>query len=93
MRRTFVCLRFPPRFDSRYTGKLFVPVRSTRYGFVGAGVEEGGDAGEAVVVEALAMPRKRVSVDGRGRPSGRRKGSDMEAKLVIDPACVLGICA
>jgi hypothetical protein len=55
MRRTFVCLRFPPLFDSRYTGKLFVPDRSTRYGLAGTDVSV---AEEAVVVETLAIPRK-----------------------------------
>lgn len=78
MRRILVCFRFPPRFDIWYTGRLFVPVRSTRYGLVGAVVDDADAVGDAVVVEALATPRKRVSVDGRGRPSGRRKDSDME---------------
>jgi hypothetical protein len=45
---------------------------------------EGAEA-VAVVVEALAMPRKRVSVAGRGRPRGRRKGSDIEGRVESDP--------
>jgi hypothetical protein len=46
-----------------------------------------GAEGVAVVVEALAMPRKRVSVAGRGRPSGRRKGSDIESEVESDLVC------
>lgn len=78
MRRTLVCFRFPPRLDRRYTGRLFVPVRSTRYGLAAAGVEEVDVAEEVIDVEALAIPRKRVTVDGLGRPSGRRNGIDIE---------------
>jgi hypothetical protein len=78
MRRTLVCLRFPPLLDSRYTGKLFVPVRSTRYGLTAAGVVGVDVTADAVDVEALAIPRKRVTVDDLGRASGRRNASDME---------------
>ena len=59
----------------------FVPVFVTQYvrsfGFV---VEEEG--GGIAVVDALAMPRKRLSVDGRGRAMGRRNGRDIEDDMV-----------
>jgi hypothetical protein len=78
MRRSFVCLRFPPRLDNRYTGKLFVVVRLTRYGFARPDIADGAAgvvAGAAAVVETLATPRKWLRVEGRGRAMGRRNGS------------------
>jgi len=63
-----------------------VPVLVTRYGLdveiaAGLGIAAGfgGADGflEEAVVEALAMPRKCLSVEGRGRPIGRRKERDI----------------
>jgi len=52
---------------------LLVVVLVTRYGL---GTDVAGIAGEADV-EALAIPKKHLSVDGRGSAIGRRNERDM----------------
>lgn len=59
-------------------------VRNTRYGFTGVDVAEAEDefvVEAAATVEALAMPRKWLSVEGRGRAIGRRNGSVIEKAM------------
>jgi len=74
--RSLVCFKFPPRLLSRYTGMLLVVVLVMRYGL---GTEVAGSAGEADV-EALAIPKKHLTVDGRGSAKGRRKERDMAGR-------------
>jgi len=82
IRLILVCFKFPPLFDSKYTGRLFVPVRVIRYGFAGSveDVDEGEGAEEMETVEAHLRPSNCLNVDGRGRASGRRKVRDIEVE-------------
>jgi hypothetical protein len=61
----------------------FVPVFVIQY-FLCSGfeVEERGGGGGIAVVDAFAMPRKRWSVDGRGRAIGLRNWRDIEEDMV-----------
>jgi hypothetical protein len=61
-----------------------VPVLVIRYGFAREAGDVGGVDGAAVVEvdAALAMPRKREMVEGRGRAIGLRNERDMEDDTV-----------
>ena len=56
---------------------LLVVVLVTRYGL---GMAAAGIAGEADV-EALAMPKKHLTVDGLGSAMGRKKDKDMGGNM------------